>query len=304
MKVNHAFIFVGTSLLVGCAATPEGQGSSERSNTSSESLTLTQCASQRDSCLTSNPLFGWFTCPAQYSRCTATASDGLPAQVSQAISDAAACTSGDLECTNAATTATEIAACAATEAKCVAAIVQTHLPTIVTGTATCVQDSVKCINAAEKVTDLTTCANNLESCAVTQIQAVVPAQVGLVIGTVSYCQTTLNSCIAAASTPAAVTACSRSGATCVADGLGVTLPEVAVPEVVQCAQTAANCALDATSIDATTACASALTSCAANAVGLDGAPPPLTCAQKWTACLAKNPFDFATCDLQLLTCTN
>ncbi len=304
MKIHRAVVFAGTSLLIGCAGNVDGQGLSERTSASAQSLTLTQCASQRDSCLASNPLFGWFTCPAQYTKCAATASNGLPAQVNQAISDAAACTSADLECTNAATTAAGAVACATTEAECVASIVQVQLPSIVTGTATCVDDSVKCINAAEEVTDLTTCANNLESCAVTQVQTVVPAQVGQAIGAVSSCQTTLNSCIAAATTPAGVTQCSETGATCVASGLGVTLPDVSVTAVVQCAETAASCVLNASSINAVTECTTTLTSCAASAVGTTGAPPAMTCEQKWTACLAANPLNFLTCDLQLLTCTN
>jgi hypothetical protein len=304
MKINGALVFVGMLLHVGCAASVDGPGSSERTNTSAQSLTVTQCASQRDSCLTSNPLFGWFACPAQYTLCAATASNGLPAQVNQAISDAASCTSADLECTNAATSAAAVAECATTNAECVGAILQVHLPSIVTGTATCVSDSVKCINAAEKVSDLTTCANNLQSCAVTQVQAVVPAQVGQVIGTVNSCETALNGCISDATTPAAVTECSQTGATCVAGALGVTLPDVSIPAVVRCAETAGKCALDASSIDSITGCATTLNSCVANAVGQDGAPPVVTCEQKWTACLAKNPLDFLTCDVQLLGCTN
>jgi hypothetical protein len=304
MKINRAFVFVGIFLPVGCAASADGPGGSEHTSTSAQALTLTQCASQRDACLTSNPLFGWFTCPAQYALCTATASNGLPAQVNQAISDAASCTGADLECTNAANTPAALAACATTDAECVASIVQAQLPSIVTGTATCVTDAVKCINAAELVTDLTTCANNLQSCAVTQVQMVVPPQVGQVIGTVNSCETTLNNCISAAATPAAVTKCSQTGATCVAGGLGVTLPDVTVPAVVQCAETAAKCALAASSIDDLTGCTSNLNICNANAVGQDGAPPVLTCAQKWTACLAKNPLNFLACDVQLLGCTN
>jgi hypothetical protein len=102
----------------------------------------------------------------------------------------------------------------------------------------------------------------------------------------------------------AVTTCSQTGATCVAGGLGVTLPDASVLAVVDCAETAATCALDASSINAVMECATTLTSCAASAVGQDGAPPASTCEQKWTACLAKSPLDFVTCDLQLLGCTN
>jgi hypothetical protein len=304
--MNHssivAVLFVGTSLVSGCAASTDGQGSPEQTGSSVQSLTLAQCATQRDACLTANPLFGLFTCPLQYTQCTATASNGLPAQVTNAISDAAACTSSDLECTNAATTAAQLAACATTEAECVGSIVQVHLPTVVTGTATCVQTSVSCINAAETVANLTTCANNLESCAVAQAQSVLPPAVGQVIGSVSTCETTLNSCITAAATPAAVTTCSQTAATCVADSVGVTLPTVSVTGVLNCAQTAANCALDAASVASVTACATALTSCAAAAVGTTTAPPPQTCQQKWTACMAQNPLNFLGCGAQLATC--
>jgi hypothetical protein len=306
--MNHSsiasFILVGTFMIGGCAATVDRQGSPEQTKPSAQSLTLTQCATQRDACLANNPLFGLFACPAQYTLCTVTASNGLPAQVNSAISDAAACTRANRECVNSATTATDLAACATTQAECVASIVQVHLPKIVSGTATCVDNSVKCINAAEQVSDLTACANNLQSCAVTQVQAVVPEGVGQTIGSVSACQTTLNTCISDATTPAAVTACSETGARCVANGLGVTLPDVSVTAVVRCADTAANCALDASTVEDVAACASSLRSCAAEAVGSTSTPPAMTCAQKWTACLARNPLNFLLCDVQLATCQN
>ena len=150
-----AFLFVGTSILSGCAASVDsgGQGSPEVTATSVEKLTTSQCATQRDTCLQKNPLFGLFVCPAQYTQCVATASNGLPAQVTSAISDAAACTNTYLSCTSEAGTASAAVACATTEAECVASIVQVHLPPVVTGTETCVTSSVSCINAAEQVSD-------------------------------------------------------------------------------------------------------------------------------------------------------
>jgi hypothetical protein len=297
-----AFVLVGASLIGGCTNAVGGQGATERTNTSVQSLTLAECASQRDACLANDPLLGFLLCPLQYDQCAASASNGLPAQVNSAISDTAACVSADRQCVNAATTPAQVASCATTQAQCVASVVQDHLPTVVSGTATCVDDAIKCINAAEQVSDLTTCANSLESCAVTQAQTVLPSDVGKAIGSVSSCQTTLNSCISAASTPAAVTACSQTDATCVAKAVGVTLPDVSISGVVTCAQTAANCVLDATSVQNVTTCANSLNSCTAEAVGAVGAPPPMTCAQKWTACLAQNPLNFLQCDSQLLTC--
>jgi hypothetical protein len=303
MKINPAFVFIGTSLIAGCAANVDGQGGTEQEGTSAQALTVTQCASQRTACFANNPLFGLFTCPAQYAKCALTASNGLPAQINQAVSDAAACNTADLECTNAATTAPELVACTTTEAECVGAILQVTLPTIVTGTATCVENSIKCVNAAEVVSDLTTCANNLASCAVAQAETVVPEQVGVVIGDVNTCNTTLNSCIAAAATPVDLTTCSVTGATCVASALGVTLPSE-IEGVIQCTQTAASCALQSTDPENVAYCANTLASCAAAAVGANSNPPLLTCAQKWTACIAKNPFNFLACDHQLATCTN
>src|ERR1700689_1575790 len=117
--MNHSsivgFIFVGASLITGCAASVDGQGSSEQTASSSETLTVAQCASQRTTCVANNPLFGLFTCPLQYNQCVATASNGLPAQVNSAIADAAACTKTALACTNDATTPAAVASCATTE---------------------------------------------------------------------------------------------------------------------------------------------------------------------------------------------
>jgi hypothetical protein len=303
--MNHssvvAFAFVGTSLIGGCASTVDGQGSSEQTNASSQTLTLTECASQRDDCVTKNPpLFGLFICPAQYNLCTLTASNGLPAQINSAVSDAASCARSSRECNDAATTVADHAACGKTEADCVAAIVQAHLPSVVTGTVTCAQNAESCINAAEQVSDLTTCGNDLESCVVAEVQKIVPERVGVVIGDISSCDTALNSCVAAAATPSAVTSCLRTRAQCVASSFGITPPDV--PGVVQCAETAGNCAFDASTVDDVTACASNLRSCLAEAGS--SAPPPLTCRQKWTACLALNPFDFLGCDQRFLTCQN
>jgi hypothetical protein len=304
--MNHApilsFVFVGTSLLAGCATAVDRQGSPEKVSASTQSVTLADCATQRDACLANNPLFGVFVCPAQYTQCTLTASNGLPAQVNQAVTDAAACASTARRCAVEARTAAQRVSCATTQAECIASILQINLPSVVTGTATCVTDSIACINNAEQVSDLTTCANNLQSCAVTQVQTVVPPAVGKVIGSVSSCQTTLSSCIAAAATPADVTTCSLNDATCVVGSFGLTPPNSTASAVIKCTDDAANCALQATTQGMLDLCRRRLTGCVSELVG-PTTPPPMTCAQKWTACLAANPLNFATCDAQLLTCT-
>jgi hypothetical protein len=47
----------------GCAAPAGNDEASVQA--SAEALTLQQCATQRDTCLTQNPFFGFFTCPIQ-----------------------------------------------------------------------------------------------------------------------------------------------------------------------------------------------------------------------------------------------
>jgi len=297
-----SFVFVGTSLLAGCTTAVDPQGSPEKTSASTQSVTLADCATQRDTCLANNPLFGVFVCPAQYAQCTLTASNGLPSQVNQAVTDAAACASAFRRCEVEARTPAQTVSCATTQAECVASILQVNLPSVVTGTATCVTDSLNCINNAEQVSGLTTCANNLQSCAVAQIQTVVPPAVSKVIGSVSSCQSTLNSCIAAAATPADVTACSLNDANCVVGSFGLTPPTSTASAVIKCTDDAANCALGATTQGMLDLCRRRLQGCITELVG-PTTTPPMTCAQKWTACLAANPLNFPTCDAQLLTCT-
>jgi hypothetical protein len=304
--MNHSsilsFVFVGTSLLAGCATVVDRQGSPEKTSASTQSVTLADCATQRDACFANNPLFGVFVCPAQYTQCTLTASNGLPAEVNQAVTDAAACASTFRRCEVEARTLAQRASCATTEAECVASILQVTLPSVVTGTATCITNSINCINSSERVSDLTTCANNLQSCTVTQVQTVVPPAVSKIIGSVSSCQTTLNSCIAAAATPADVTACSLNDANCVVGSFGLTPPNSTASAVIKCTDDAANCALEATTQGMLDLCRRRLNGCITEYLG-PATPPPLTCAQKWTACLAANPLNFPMCDAQLLTCT-
>jgi hypothetical protein len=293
---------VVSSLALGCAAPEEDNAPEELGVQSQQALTLTECAAQRDTCFSKNPLFGLFTCPAQYTQCTATASNGLPAEVSSAISDAAECTSAALDCVNGANSATAAAVCAENEAQCVAAIVDVDLPDVVEGTAGCVDGGLECIRNARRVSDLAACAESLATCAVEKVQAVIPEEVGQVVGDVNECRLALNSCIENASSATALTACSEESAKCVAGSLDVTLPNVPVSDVVGCTESAAECALGASSVRDVTDCAAALTSCASDVVGSVDVPAQLTCEQKWTACLTKNPLNFFGCGGELATC--
>jgi hypothetical protein len=289
--------------LVGCAA-PADEASSESQEVSGQELKLTvaECGAQQDACLRKNPLFGLFTCPAQYTQCTATASNGLPAEVSAAAADAAACAQSAVRCRGAAGSPAALLACTTTEAECVADIVGVDLPDVVEGTAACVEGALSCIDKARRAGDLSGCAESLAGCAVDQVKAVVPPEVGQVIGDVSDCQVALDTCIGRAETATALAACNEDGAGCVASSLGVTLPKVPVADVVKCTERATSCALDASTVREVTACATGLTSCAADIVGSVDVPAQLTCEQKWTACLTKNALNFLQCGADLSSC--
>ncbi|MFM2416692.1 MAG: hypothetical protein RL385_1415 [Pseudomonadota bacterium] len=292
---------VVSSLVGGCAATEEDNVSGD-TITQQQELTLSECSAQRDTCFSKNPLFGFFTCPAQYAQCTATASNGLPAEVGAAIADANACTKAAIDCAGGATAPLAAAVCAEKEAQCVAAIVDVTLPGIVQGTAGCVDSSVACIKAAKKASDLGACGQSYASCAVEQATAVIPPEVGKVVTGVNKCRLTLDSCIAGAETASDIAKCSGQGASCVAGTLNITLPNVPVSEVVHCAETASECAIKASSVRDVTACTTALAACNAEVVGSIDVPPQLSCQQKWTACMAKNPFDFLKCSANLTSC--
>lgn len=294
---------VVSSLAFGCANVDDGAPSEapELQKQQAE-LTLTECGAQRDACFDKNPLFGFFTCPTQYTQCTATASNGIPAEVGSAIADAAECTQTAVNCVADARSLEETAACAEDEAQCVAAIIDVELPDVVEGTAACVDSSVSCIQGARRLSDLANCAASLTGCAVEQVAAVIPPEVGEVVEGVSACRVELENCITSATSATALTACSEKSAVCVAATLDVTLPDVPVSDVVECAETASDCAFGASTIREVTSCATGLTSCAADVVGGIDVPEQLTCEQKWTACVAGNPFNFFKCGGELSGC--
>ena len=292
---------LAVSSLVGCAAPAEDEAPQEVSGQELK-LTVEECGAQRDTCLRKNPLFGLFTCPAQYAQCTATASNGLPAEVASAAADAAACAASAVRCRGAAGSPAALLACTTTEAECVADVVGVDIPDVVEGTAECVESAVSCIDDARRVGDLRGCGESLAGCAVDQATAALPPEVGEVIGDVSACQRKLDACISQAETAAALAACTEDGAQCVASSLGVTLPDVPVSDVVNCTEKATSCALDASSVREVRACATDLGACAADVVSSVDVPAQLTCEQKWTACLTKNALNFFQCGADLSSC--
>jgi hypothetical protein len=285
----------------GCAATPVPDHEQLEVQSAAEALTLQECATQRDTCFRNNPFFGFFTCPLQYTQCTATASNGLPAQVATAISDAAACARANTACLNNAENAQEVLECGVENAECVAEIVDANLPQVVSGTVECVNGALGCIRASETVNDLAGCAETLEDCAVDVVVDALPPEVATVVEDVAECNAALAGCIDDATTPAALAACNQTQVRCIASSLGVTLPEIPVAEALQCAEDAAECTLDARSGADVRACAADLVEC--NQSLVNGPNRPQSCEQKWTECLVRNPFNFFQCAADYQTCT-
>lgn len=295
MNTKHFAALALAAAMCGCAAAPVENTSPVQGT--GEALTTQECATQRDSCFSANPIFGFFTCPVQYGQCLATASNGLPAQVTSAISAANGCASIEATCLGKATTAADRLACTETAASCLAEVVGARLPKVVTGTAECVTSSVDCVRAAKSASNLAGCGETLQSCAVGQAVSVLPPAVGQAVTTVSECLASLRTCTEAATTPAALTTCSETEVQCVAEGLNVPAPSDLGAEAVKCAENGAQCVLDASS-------AADLQDCTASLVACNGsiAMAALTCDQKWTRCLAQNPFGFLQCAFDLATC--
>jgi hypothetical protein len=165
-----------------------------------------------------------------------------------------------------------------------------------------VTGTIGCIEDAKAANDLRACGETFEDCAVEQVQSVLPEGVAEVVGNVARCAQDQNDCIQGAESASDLTQCTEDQAQCVADSLGVTLPDVPLSEVVGCAEDAAACARDVSSVSDVNACASDLRECAAGVVEGADVPPQLTCDQKFTACLTRNPLNFLGCAAELAGC--
>src|SRR5882672_3421410 len=147
MKAKYISVLI-ISAVAGCAAGGPTGATGETSEegpvkqSAPQALTLAECATQRDTCFLNNPFFGLFTCPVQYAQCQTTASNGIPAAVTSAISDTAACARTEASCLNAAKNAASRLQCTQKAADCVAAVVDARLPPVVTGTAMCIDNAV------------------------------------------------------------------------------------------------------------------------------------------------------------------
>lgn len=292
-----ATAFVGL-LAASCAAPTSDIATEEQAVQSNvDALTLAECAAQRTSCYQMYPFFGLFTCPAQYTQCVATASNGIPAQVTAAIADARDCVEQAIDCRGDADSAADLLVCTAEEAECVGAIIDAAIPDVVTGTAECVQGAVECIEEAESVSDLAACAETLEQCAVEEVVAGLPPAVGEVVEDVADCAIDLEACTSDSSSPSELTACSEDYIRCTGEALGVTLEVPPVSEALACAEDAADCTFDADSLGDLDECGDGYLECLS-----DLAEEQLTCEQQFNQCMAGNPFAFIFCSIQLLGC--
>src|SRR5262249_30134106 len=137
VKWTH-LVVLGIASGAACSAPVDGVDS--RTGVSAEALTVSECQGQLDDCYAENPFFGLFTCPGQYTQCLVTASNGIPAQVQSAVSDARMCREQAVDCRKGIENPEDAIECTQKEAECVADIVGARLPPIVTGSAECVED--------------------------------------------------------------------------------------------------------------------------------------------------------------------
>jgi hypothetical protein len=280
----------------GCAAGPVPDDS-KVAQSAPQALTLAECGQQQTQCFQNNPILGILTCPLQYAQCQATASNGIPAEVASAISDARSCASQQATCLRNAKSGAARLQCVQQEADCVAAIVNTRLPPVVTGTAQCVDNAVSCLRASETAQDVANCADVLQSCATDQAVMALPPDVGKAVGDISNCVSDLRMCTSDASSPGTLAQCAQDEAACVGTALGVPVPQGA-QDAAKCADTAVDCTLNAKSASDVRACVTALQQCNANV-----AQTTRSCVEVWTQCLAKNPLGFLACAAELGDCT-
>ncbi len=269
---------------------------------SSQELTLAECEDQRNACFDDMGILGLAFCNLEYSLCIVTADNGLPAEVREAIEEAAQCRAELDDCLVAAETPSELVACAEAEAICIAEILDVELPPIVTGTSACVDSGIECINEAVSVSDLAACGETLAACTLEEASAVIPDEVTEVVGEVMECTAALQDCIIAASTPSELTACSEQEALCVASSLGVDLPDIPVSDLVGCAETAAECTREAETVSDIAVCANGLVDCGQAVVDALAVPDLVSCSIAWTTCLLRNPFAFGMCAEELRAC--
>jgi hypothetical protein len=307
-KSTLSTLAVAFSSLIGCAAPDQDSAEFESSiEGTKQDLTVEECRAQQDACFRRNPFFGAFTCPVQYAQCTAAATaEGVAAPVVSAINAARECTEEAAACV--AKDPAKAASCASAQADCVAAIIGAELPPIVDGTAACVDDSVACIDGSTRPSDLVACAEDLTGCAVEEAvsagEEVIEATVGPVFEAANKCRLSFDACVKGAEGgPAAIAECTDENAHCVTEIFGVTLPNVPVDQAADCAEQATECAFDSTRASEIAACGEDLSACLGEVIeDTTNVPKPLTCEQKWSACVAKNPFGFFTCGAELASC--
>jgi hypothetical protein len=299
-NLSIAFSACVLAVLAGCAADATTQ---PEVGVSSEALTLAECGKQRDACIAKSGLLGLVTCNAQYTTCSATASNGVPAQVTDAAAAAAECTTDLDNCVAAATKPSELAQCAEDQASCVADALKVTLPTldlslppVVSGAGDCADDATSCVAAAKTVSDVTGCGETLVDCATDVVAK------GTAVGDVIDCADGLDACVAAASTPSALAKCGEEQAVCVAGALDVQLPDVPVSKVVDCTDAAADCAMGADTVSDVLDCASGLVDCGQAVAKSVPVPPAIDCNAQWNKCLLTNPFGFGKCADQLRVC--
>jgi hypothetical protein len=121
-----------------------------------------------------------------------------------------------------------------------------------------------------------------------------------VITDVRECTTDYAWCARLASKPSELTACTRTQVECVADTLGVRLPQIPLSEATACTENAIDCTLTARRLRDVDECAIDLVDCANNVVTQT---PSVKCGTLYTKCLLANPFAFSYCAQKVKNCS-
>jgi hypothetical protein len=316
-KSTFSIFAVICTSMVGCAAPDQAPSESDESiGSTSLQLSKEVCQERKDECSKSNPLFGWFTCPAVYEQCIRTPEvvDEVGGEIAKDIAAARKCNEDFIDCQGDASGVEERLACVADRAECIAEIVQANLPPIVTGTAECVEAAAGCIADASRPSELLACGEDLTGCAVNEaasaagqaaevVGEVIEEAVGPVLTDVNECREAYVGCVDAANNAAELAACGTKNAVCVADALGLDAAAdlaSSAADAAQCAQEATECTFDSRTGRELGGCADDLQECLGDVVE-DSAV--LSCTQKFNKCMAENPlFGVFVCFAEAQSC--
>lgn len=321
----YGVLAIGVSLASAACSSAPGDGGVSVGQ-SAQNVNVLECTENLTDCVqAAQSISDLAACNEDHAACLQGAVEdtvaNLPSTVSDALAGVDSCT-GDLRaCVQGASAPSDLVACEEDHATCLGDTLGVDLPSLpASDAAACAEDAASCVEAATSVADLTACGNALVDCAEDAASATagsvpgVPSGVTDALDGVRACTDDLRSCVQSAQTPSALLSCQETQASCVADSLGVNLPDPSA--VTDCADDAAQCVQNASSVQDVASCSEAFADCAGTAaqdiVGDLPLPDELTsavstvstCADDARACIqaAQSPSDLVACQEAQVTC--